>query len=94
MPFVKGQSGNPGGQNHEKQFANALRLVVNRDEPDGKKKLAKVAEKLVECAINGEGWAICQIGDRLDGRPAQDNSHELKGEIKVTLRQMLNDDDE
>jgi hypothetical protein len=32
--------------------------------------------------------------DRGWGRPKQDNSHEVKGEIKVILRQMLEDDDE
>ena len=31
--------------------------------------------------------------DRGWGRPKQDNSHEVKGEIKVVLRKMLEDDD-
>ena len=54
----------------------------------------RLAEKLVDSALAGEGWAFQQIGDRLDGKPAQDNSHEVKGEIKVVLRQMLEDDDD
>jgi hypothetical protein len=32
--------------------------------------------------------------DRGWGKPQQDNTHEIKGEIKVVLRQMLEDDDE
>ena len=72
MPFAKGQSGNPGGQPKEKQFEASLRMVANRSEPDGVKKLTRIAEKLVECALDGEGWAIQQVADRLDGRPAQD----------------------
>jgi hypothetical protein len=32
--------------------------------------------------------------DRGWGRPRQDNSHEVKGEIKVVLRKMLEDDEE
>jgi hypothetical protein len=72
MVFVKGQSGNPGGQPKEKQFEASLRMVANRSEPDGVKKLTRIAEKLVECALDGEGWAIQQVADRLDGRPAQD----------------------
>ena len=48
--------------------------------------------------INGaeEGSRIRAADILLDrgwGRPKQDNSHELKGEIKVTLRQMLEDDE-
>jgi glutathione peroxidase len=30
-----------------------------------------IAEKLVEQAIAGEGWAIQQVADRIDGKPAQ-----------------------
>ena len=30
--------------------------------------------------------------DRGWGKPAQDQTHEIKGEIKVTLRKMLDDD--
>ena len=31
-----------------------------------------IAEKLVEQAIAGEGWAIQQVADRIDGKPAQE----------------------
>ena len=37
--------------------------------------------------------AINALMDRGWGKPAQDQTHEVKGEIKVTLRKMLEDDD-
>jgi hypothetical protein len=37
--------------------------------------------------------AIGMLMDRGWGKPNQDNTHEVKGEIKVVLRQMLEDED-
>lgn len=71
MAFEKGQSGNPGGRPKEKAFADAVRVAVNREADDGRKKLMLLADKLVDFALAGEGWAMQQIGDRLDGKPAQ-----------------------
>lgn len=70
MAWKKGQSGNPAGGPKDKAFATALRMVVNEDDGTGTKKLRRLAEKLVDEALNGEGWAMCQIADRLDGKPA------------------------
>jgi hypothetical protein len=72
MVFKPGQSGNPGGRAVEKAFASALRAVTNQADAKGRKKLHAIAEKLVDCAIAGEGWAIQQVADRLDGKPAQE----------------------
>lgn len=74
MAFEKGQSGNPGGRPKEKAFADALRLAVNAEievEGEKKKKLRVIAERLVAEAMAGEGWAVQQVADRLDGKPAQ-----------------------
>ena len=75
MAFKKGVSGNPGGRSREKTFTDALRLELNRIDPNDKekrKKLNKLAEKLVECAIEDkQSWAFQQIADRLEGRPVQ-----------------------
>jgi len=38
--------------------------------------------------------AAVALLDRGWGKPKQDNSHEVKGEIRVVLREMLSDDDE
>lgn len=74
MAFQKGKSGNPGGKPKDKAFADAVRVAVNREEPDGRKKLNALAEKLVDFAMAGEGWAMQQIADRLDGKPAQEST--------------------
>jgi hypothetical protein len=62
----------------EKQFTDQLRLVlaepVDRKDPQSVRKMRRIVEKLAECAMNGEGWAICQVADRLDGKPAQDSN--------------------
>jgi hypothetical protein len=72
MAFKKGISGNPGGRSVDKIFSDALRLVVNREEgPEKKKNVIRLAEKLVSCALEGDGWAFQQIADRLDGKPSQ-----------------------
>lgn len=74
MAWTKGQSGNPGGRNKEKAFTDALRVAVNEDDADGVKKLRRIAEKLVACAVEGESWAVQQVADRLDGKPAQEST--------------------
>src|ERR1700757_2401849 len=75
MAFRKGISGNPGGKSRDKIFTDALRLELNRVDPNDKekrKKVNKLAEKLVECAIEDkQGWAFNLIADRLEGKPVQ-----------------------
>ncbi len=87
MSFQKGQSGNPGGRPKEKAFADAVRLVVNREhqsDAEKRKKLVLIAERLVDCAIAGESWAIQQVGDRLDGKPAQESTVTLDDKRDAT----------
>ena len=73
MAFVKGQSGNPGGRSQEKLWRSALLRAVHRktDEKDQDKALEKVADACVMAALSGDMQAIKEIGDRLDGKPAQ-----------------------
>lgn len=68
MPFVKGQSGNPTGQQKEKKFTAALHRAIVQD--DGEK-LRRAAMALLDAAADGEAWAIDQLANRLDGRPSQ-----------------------
>lgn len=85
MAWQKGKSGNPGGRGTEKIFADAMRLVVNETDPStGQKKLRGILEKLVECALAGEGWAIQQVADRLDGKPAQESTLTLHDKREPT----------
>jgi hypothetical protein len=63
------------GRCGEKIFTDALRLELNRIDPNDREKRRKVnklAEKLVECAIEDEqSWAFQQIANRLEGKPMQ-----------------------
>lgn len=75
MAWVKGQSGNPTGRQGEKRFADAIRLAANEiDEVSQKRKLRLIAERVVQEAISGESWAVAQVADRLDGKPAQEST--------------------
>jgi Family of unknown function (DUF5681) len=80
MPWKKGQSGNPLGRlPGEKQFADQLRMVLaepaDKNDPQSVRKMRRIAEKLAECALNGEPWAIAQVADRIDGKPTQMLEH-------------------
>ena len=80
MAFKKGISGNPGGRSGVKIFSDALRLELNRIDPSDKmkrKKVNKLAEKLVRCALDGEGWAFNMIAARLEGKAAQQIDHNV-----------------
>lgn len=66
--FEKGQSGNPGGRRKEKPWRDALTLALK--DGDGLK-LRKIAEAVVSLAETGDMQAIKEIGDRMDGKPAQ-----------------------
>jgi hypothetical protein len=60
--------GQPGNRNARrgKAWFDALRKeIVQRDA------LADIAKKVVDAAIAGELWAIQEVGNRMDGKPAQ-----------------------
>lgn len=64
----------------DKPSKDALRLAVNRKQWDEnrneeRKRLNIIADKICEEAIKGEGWAIKEIFDRLDGKPRQQIDH-------------------
>lgn len=43
--------------------------------------LADIARKVVDAALDGERWAVEEIGNRFDGKPAQALEH--SGQIAV-----------
>ena len=59
-----------GSQNKDKPFRDALRLAI-AEAADNPRSLRKVAERLIDKAMEGDVQAIKEIGDRLDGKPAQ-----------------------
>ncbi len=49
-----------------------VRAVSQRSNGKGSpKKLELIANKCVDQAVAGEPWAVKEVGDRLDGKPAQ-----------------------
>ena len=46
--------------------------------------MREAAEKLLDFASAGESWAIQQLADRLDGKPAQ--QVQLSGDADAPLR--------
>lgn len=74
MAFQPGQSGNPSGRRKEKPWRDALNLALNRvieGDPQGRKKLQAVADRVVEEALNGDMRAAEEIANRLDGKVPQ-----------------------
>jgi hypothetical protein len=70
----------------DKFWSEAVRLAVYREaEGDGekRKRLNIIADKLCKLAMDGDMQAIKEIGDRLDGKPAQALQH--SGEIEATI---------
>lgn len=82
MAFQKGQSGNPGGRPADKPWREAIMLALKDKDP---KRLRKIADRLVDLAGEGDMGAIKEIGDRLDGKPAQQQivTGEDGGPVKI-----------
>jgi|DEB0MinimDraft_3_1074331.scaffolds.fasta_scaffold48834_1 hypothetical protein len=68
---MAGNNGTRRGPAKNKPWSDALRLAVNESGPDGLKRLRKIAEACVNAAEAGDMQAMREIGDRLDGKPAQ-----------------------
>jgi len=58
------------GKRRDAMFFNALNMAL-KDEKTNPQALRKVANKLIREAQKGEAWAIKELADRLDGKPAQ-----------------------
>lgn len=79
------------GRKGEKFWADAVKRAVNRrlDDEEGKpKKLERIADALVEAALDGDIQAIKEIGDRLDGKATQqtDTNLNVKGSLVLEKR--------
>lgn len=61
---------NVGGRK-DKHWRDALMVAIKRTDPDGRTVLSKIAQKVVEAAMEGDMQAIKEIGDRIDGKAPQ-----------------------
>lgn len=67
-------AGAPVGNNNAtkgREFREALKRALAHRHETASNGLMEIAAKLVQAAEEGEGWAIKEIADRIDGKPAQ-----------------------
>ena len=69
MGAPEGNTNAAGRKN--KAFNAALTRAIAQDDQGDANRLRRAAESLLTQAANGEQWAIKELADRLDGRPAQ-----------------------
>ena len=70
MAKYEGIRDSRGGE--RQQFRQALKRVLTRSsEVDVTAGLERMARKLVQAANKGEQWALLEIANRIDGKPAQ-----------------------
>lgn len=81
MAGVKGRSGTNKGK--DKPWSDALRLAALTMDGD-RSRLRKIAEQCVSAAMGGDIQAIREIGDRLDGKPAQAIEHSGEMTFRAT----------
>lgn len=79
MAGVKGRSGRK-----DVPLTTALNLalkdVVRKGEFKGQQRLRVIADQVAEAAAGGEPWAVKEVWDRVEGKPAQQiyNTHEFE----------------
>jgi len=72
------------GQRRAKLFKDALtREIAKCADNNLGAGMDRIARKLLDAALGGEPWAIQEIANRIDGRPAQ--SVELSGDDEAPL---------
>lgn len=86
MPFVKGQSGNPGGR---RKNAVELKALLDRvlsevtDPATARTRAENVVRKVVEAAEGGAEWAIKEVWDRADGKAKQSMDIDARATVLV-----------
>ena len=74
---------NNGGRK-DKLWRDALMVAIKRTDSEGRVMLAKIAQKVVEAACEGDMAAIKEIGDRIDGKAPQSLDVTTRHEQPVT----------
>lgn len=74
---------NNGGKK-DKLWRDALMVAIKRTDSEGRVMLAKIAQKVVEAAVEGDMSAIKEIGDRIDGKAPQSLDVTTRHEQPVT----------
>lgn len=76
-----------GGAKPDKLWRDALMVAIKRaGDNDPRPYIARIAERCVDMAVAGDMQAIKEIGDRLDGKPAQAVMGEDGGPVAIVFR--------
>lgn len=99
---TKNLGGAPVGNDNAAKGArwrNAIDTALgNRCKSDGQKALVDLAEVMLKAAEEGEGWALKELGDRMDGKAPQavtvgnENGEPFKTVNVVEVIPLTNDD--
>lgn len=74
-----------GSPNKDKPFRDALRMEI-AEAGDDRKRLRRIANALLSKAEEGDVQAIKEVGDRLDGKPAQEQHNTNETTIRYVAR--------
>jgi hypothetical protein len=86
--FNPGESGNQQGRPKRTKITEALLSKLSETAPEGEETVAeRVAQMLINEALNGNVQAIREIADRTEGRPRQaiDHNNENERERKTRM---------
>jgi hypothetical protein len=88
MSFEKGTSGNPGGKARGRPWRDAIeRALARRAGKVNPQAIDDLADKLIDLGFAGDLHALREMGDRLEGKPAQAIEH--SGMIAATHEELL-----
>ena len=73
----------------EKAVQQAMRLAANETLPDGQKKIRKICAELVNKAMEGDAQAANIVFDRLDGKPAQQQTIDANVTGSLTVERVV-----
>ncbi len=86
---------NPKGSKPDKLMRDAIIVALNREAEDAQgqptRKLALVAEQLVELALAGDMQAIKEVNDRVDGKSPQEHTGEIKHRYIARMPALIKD---
>jgi hypothetical protein len=83
MAWKKGTSGNPNGNPGKDKLLRTALLMELKSKGEDMPELRQIARKCIDVALEGQSWAVKEIWDRLDGKPAQSVTTDVKEKRSV-----------
>src|SRR6266511_3684664 len=89
------ERGRPRGAWSDKEWQSAIRTAIREPHAKHGTKLRALANAVVKEALAGQAWAVTEIGNRLDGKAAQNLhvtgsvTHDLSGVSDAQLAAII-----